>query len=1169
MKCCLTERSLLITTTRPQVIVLTLEGSLTRPSLSIDRDCHQRRVQRERAMRVLQLVRVLSRASLSRLQEWGSNFVSASKEAKSVRPTGTRWSQHTRTLSSSSASSSLSTKTALTTLAKELGLEAQIVTVGLKGKKPLRERDSENPPPPPVSPLLLPPVQLPPFAQPSPPPQAAHFFGRQTAPSQPRFQQFAQTSEQPPPSPPPTPLQTQPPPPPPPLRTPQPPPLSPPSPPLQTPQPPPLASPPSPPLQTPQPPPLSPPPPQAQASFPESTYVWADRYRPEALKDFICNRDKALELKALAKKEDCGHFIFEGSPGVGKKTMIWALLRESYGEDKVQTKEELKKFVLKGEVVSSIKVSVKISPQHVEVNLSEVKGYEKHVIVELMQETINRLAKKALQCNKDNCRVIILYEADKLSADALLYIKWQLGKHKGCSKVFFCCSDASKLQPIMSLCTVVKLLPPSNEEIVEVLEFIAKQEGIELPHQLADKIAINAKNNLRQAIRSLEATWQANSALTEDQEIMIGWEGDIANIAKNIVEEQSPKHSIGWEISLMKSPNKQALVRELKKCSADEFQEQIDSLYDEYKKTARKRDEDSLKRHKDPVKKNLHHFMRIEAHITKQKICHYEMAKPSDGGWQPVVRRHGRRGVWNSRMNVSIHSVFVDNLPETMRAIGLYTCSIAADMAIQKANGLWCDDKALKVKMADYGKEYGSKHKAGPSTQPRKFAAEPNRTHVGYQGKRSFAEVVSGKAAGPNTSCIIKASEEGNGWLYESVIARLKPLFIVEDFKKELERRDLEEVQVRAGGGRDLMLTFQSQEIMKDKLLLMKSWLNEWCDSVLEWKQGMSITQERLVWLSCYGVPLNLWSCNTFINIGKMWGIVTAVDEDTLNLNHFQYGKMQIATNFMALINQTLSLECKGVLYPVRVCKEQIIIIKDLQVPGLSNSSEEFSGGTRNSNLVKVGTQFAERGRKFEEGDDHVTMEAHDSSNIMAEDDQLRDASMVAESALQEGMSEANGYVCQESSARLLMSPKMRAVDEGGRTEIEIQNSGSIKTLCGPDNMGQGINLIADLNSAHECNGSDAAPILDNLVVGPSRIAPLTAVLVPINICSSILHTAPMILSVGALDHPQPKQTKGLCVTSSSPKCSSFQRKDTRRKLRVGPSSFRKATLNLRKGAVF
>ncbi|GMP63425.1 hypothetical protein CsSME_00025129 [Camellia sinensis var. sinensis] len=138
----------------------------------------------------------------------------------------------------------------------------------------------------------------------------------------------------------------------------------------------------------------------------------------------------------------------------------------------------------------------------------------------------------------------------------------------------------------------------------------------------------------------------------------------------------------------------------------------------------------------------------------------------------------------------------------------------------------------------------------------------------------------------------------------------------------------------------------------------------------------------------------------------------------------------------------------------------------------------------------------------------------------MAEDDQLRDASVVAELDLQEGMSEAIGYVCQESFARLLMSPKMRAVDDGGRTEVEIQTSGLIKTLCGPDNMGQGINLIVDLKSTHEYNGSDAAPILDNLVVGPSRITPLTAGKVPINICSPILHTAPRIQSVGDRRHP-------------------------------------------------
>ncbi|KAL7234026.1 hypothetical protein ACSBR1_017596 [Camellia fascicularis] len=33
-----------------------------------------------------------------------------------------------------------------------------------------------------------------------------------------------------------------------------------------------------------------------------------------------------------------------------------------------------------------------------------------------------------------------------------------------------------------------------------------------------------------------------------------------------------------------------------------------------------------------------------------------------------------------------------------------YDCSIAADVAEQKANGLWVDDKSLSVKVAEYSK---------------------------------------------------------------------------------------------------------------------------------------------------------------------------------------------------------------------------------------------------------------------------------------------------------------------------------------------------------------------------------------------------------------------------------------------------------------------------------
>lgn len=73
----------------------------------------------------------------------------------------------------------------------------------------------------------------------------------------------------------------------------------------------------------------------------EREFIWAEKYRPLRLHDFLCNRKAAVELQAVVrnfheKGEDCGHFIFEGKPGVGKRTMIWALLREAFGPDKVQ-----------------------------------------------------------------------------------------------------------------------------------------------------------------------------------------------------------------------------------------------------------------------------------------------------------------------------------------------------------------------------------------------------------------------------------------------------------------------------------------------------------------------------------------------------------------------------------------------------------------------------------------------------------------------------------------------------------------------------------------------------------------------------------------------------------------------------------------------------------------
>ncbi|KAE8650277.1 hypothetical protein Csa_010879 [Cucumis sativus] len=267
-------------------------------------------------------------------------------------------------------------------------------------------------------------------------------------------------------------------------------------------------------------------------------YSWGDSCRPKVLEDFICNKKTAIELKEMVKEKGCGHYyIFEGAPGVGKRTMIQAMLRQAFGNQSMEIKEVVKVFDLKSEMLGSIEVKVKESSHYVEVNMSQTKGFEKQVIVQLMKESHS-----PLPCNHANCRGILLCEADQLSIETLMYIKWAMERYKGCSKIFFCCSDASKLLLLSSLCTLVRLSPPSKQEIVEVLEFIAKQQGFDLSKRLAERIADNSRNNLRQAIRSLEASWKKSQLFDEDEnKLLTGWEDDIADVAKKIVEEQSPK----------------------------------------------------------------------------------------------------------------------------------------------------------------------------------------------------------------------------------------------------------------------------------------------------------------------------------------------------------------------------------------------------------------------------------------------------------------------------------------------------------------------------------------------------------------------------------------------------------------------------------------------------
>ena len=118
------------------------------------------------------------------------------------------------------------------------------------------------------------------------------------------------------------------------------------------------------------------------------------------------------------------------------------------------------------------------------------------------------------------------------------------------------------------------------------------------------------------------------------------------------------------------------------------------------------------------------------------------------------------------------------------------------------------------------------------------------------------------------------------------------------------------------------MLTFKSQQHKREARSKLEEWMLEWCDSITDWENGKYVEQERCEWLICMGVPFNLWSVNTFRDIGKLRGEAVQFDDDITNPNSFQWGKVRVITSTMEFINTVIQVEWNGSLIPVRVCEE-------------------------------------------------------------------------------------------------------------------------------------------------------------------------------------------------------------------------------------------------------
>ncbi|XP_054301971.1 replication factor C subunit 3 isoform X1 [Pongo pygmaeus] len=267
--------------------------------------------------------------------------------------------------------------------------------------------------------------------------------------------------------------------------------------------------------------------------------LWVDKYRPCSLGRLDYHKEQAAQLRNLVQCGDFPHLLVYGPSGAGKKTRIMCILRELYGVGVEKLRIEHQTITTPSK--KKIEISTIASNYHLEVNPSDA-GNSDRVVVQEMLKTVAQSQQLETNSQRD-FKVVLLTEVDKLTKDAQHALRRTMEKYMSTCRLILCCNSTSKvIPPIRSRCLAVRVPAPSIEDICHVLSTVCKKEGLNLPSQLAHRLAEKSCRNLRKALLMCEACRVQQYPFTADQEIPeTDWEVYLRETANAIVSQQTPQ----------------------------------------------------------------------------------------------------------------------------------------------------------------------------------------------------------------------------------------------------------------------------------------------------------------------------------------------------------------------------------------------------------------------------------------------------------------------------------------------------------------------------------------------------------------------------------------------------------------------------------------------------
>tara|TARA_R110001592_G_scaffold43687_4_gene141301 strand:- start:1983 stop:2936 length:954 start_codon:yes stop_codon:yes gene_type:complete len=210
--------------------------------------------------------------------------------------------------------------------------------------------------------------------------------------------------------------------------------------------------------------------------------LWTEKYRPNKLNEIIGQEHFALDAKGWIEERNMPNILLYGNPGNGKTGAGLVIGKEILGDS--------------------------FNDNFVEVNASDDRRLEN------VRTTIKNVAQSGT-IGDAPFRIMLLDEMDGMTTDAQNALKRIMERYASNIRFIITCNDRNKIIfALQSRCANYHFKPLSNESVLEVLQSILKQEGINKYSQDELDSFIYAMNgDMRRAITELQAAKASNSSL--------------------------------------------------------------------------------------------------------------------------------------------------------------------------------------------------------------------------------------------------------------------------------------------------------------------------------------------------------------------------------------------------------------------------------------------------------------------------------------------------------------------------------------------------------------------------------------------------------------------------------------------------------------------------------